>query len=133
MVMTDPIADMLARLRNGAMANHESVPVPFSKIKNEMVAILKEQGYIEDFHVQAEEGRHKSIIVKLKYMEGEHPVIQGFKRVSRPGRRVYVGSDKVPRVLNGLGLAILSTSQGLLSDKESRERKVGGEVLCYVW
>jgi small subunit ribosomal protein S8 len=133
MVMTDPIADMLTRIRNAIVARHDKVDIPFSRLKRDMAVILKEEGYIEDFQTTESAGVHKNIVIKLKYLDEEVPVIKGLKKVSRPGLRVYVGKDEVPRVLNGLGIAILSTSKGVLTDRESRERSVGGEVLCYVW
>lgn len=133
MVMTDPIADMLTRIRNALVANHDSLEVPFSRIKEKMVAILRDEGYIEGCQTTAGEGKHKKIVITLKYVSGEAPAIRGLKNVSRPGLRVYVSKDQVPRVLNGLGVAILSTSRGILTDKESRQQNVGGEVLCYIW
>ena len=117
MYLTDPIADMLTRIRNGNMAKHAQVAVPFSKIKESIANILKNEGYI---------------IVSLKTVDGE-AVIKGLKRISKPGRRVYTSVESLPKVLGGLGIAIVSTPQGVITDKECRKHNVGGEVLCYVW
>ena len=131
MSMTDPIADLLARIRNAYLAKHDRLDVPASKLKAEVCRLLKEQGYIED--VEAIDGEPRGVLrVFLKYHEGE-PVIRHIRRISTPGRRVYKRSDDLRPVLNGLGVSIISTSQGLLSDGEARERRVGGEVLCEVW
>lgn len=126
-MMTDPIADMLARIRNAHMALHKEVRVPRSKIKEAMAGILKQEGYVED--VVSEDG---VITITLKYSNGT-PVISGLKRVSTPGRRVYVGTNEIPRVQNGLGICILSTSHGVLDGITAREKKVGGELLCEIW
>lgn len=126
-MMTDPIADMLARIRNAHMALHKEVRVPRSKIKEAMAGILKQEGYVED--VVSEDG---VITITLKYSNGT-PVISGLKRVSTPGRRVYVGTNEIPRVQNGLGICILSTSRGVLDGMAAREKKVGGELLCEIW
>ncbi|QJA06961.1 30S ribosomal protein S8 [Thermosulfurimonas marina] len=130
--MTDPIADMLARIRNALMARHKTVEIPASRMKREIARILKEEGYIEDYEWVAE-GPQGKIVITLKYDEGRRPVISGLKRVSKPGRRVYAGAKKLPRVLGGLGIAIISTSQGIMTDHEARRRGVGGEILCEVW
>jgi small subunit ribosomal protein S8 len=131
MSMTDPIADLLARIRNAYLAKHDRLDVPASKLKAEVCRLLKEQGYLEDIEVIEGEPRG-ALRIFLKYDEGE-PVIRHLQRVSTPGRRVYMRSDDLRPVLNGLGIGIISTSQGLLSDSEARERRVGGEVLCEVW
>jgi small subunit ribosomal protein S8 len=130
-MMTDPIADMLARLRNAGRAGHRRVDLPVSKVKIEIARILKENHFIHDFKV-LDDGRHGVLRVYLKYYE-ERPVIRDLKRVSRPGRRQYAGATELPRVRGGLGIAIVSTSQGVLSDRQARERNVGGEVLALVW
>ncbi|MCD6548153.1 MAG: 30S ribosomal protein S8 [Thermodesulfobacterium sp.] len=131
-MMTDPIADMLIRIKNALMARHKSVTVPASKIKLEIVRILKEEGYIEDYEYIREEPQPK-IKINLKYDENKRPVIAGVKRVSKPGRRIYRGYRDLPKVLNGFGIAIISTSQGIMTDHEARKRKIGGEILCEIW
>ncbi len=133
MVMTDPIADLLTRIRNGLMRRQERVDIPHSKIKWEVVRLLKAEGFISNAVVVKEEGRFPVIRVGLKYLGEYQPVISGLERVSRPGRRVYVRVEDVPAVKGGLGLAVVSTPQGLMTDRESRRRRLGGEVLCYVW
>ena len=130
-MMTDPIADMLTRIRNAGRAGHRWADVPLSKLKVEVARLLKENAFVHDFKV-LNDGRHGLVRVYLKYHEGEH-VIRRIARVSRPGRRRYVGVDEIPRVRNGLGLAMLSTSRGLLSDRAARQAGVGGELLCEVW
>lgn len=132
MATTDPISDLLTRIRNGLMARHKSVTVPRSKIKLEIVKILKSEGFIEGYIDQADNAR-PSVKVFLKYADGHDGVIQGLKRVSTPSRRMYVGKDEIPRVRNGLGVAILTTPRGVLTDKAARTAGVGGEVICYVW
>lgn len=132
MSMTDPIADMLTRIRNALMAGLASVDIPQSKIKQELARILKREGYILDHTLEVDDNR-KILKVYLKYGVDEESVIQGLRRVSKPGLRRYVHGVKAPRVLGGLGIAILSTSQGILTDREARRKLVGGEVLCYVW
>ena len=132
MVMTDPIADMLTRIRNGNHVKHEFVDIPASKIKKEIVNILLEEGYIKGFDV-IDDGKQGIIRVELKYTKNKERVITGIKRISKPGLRVYVQKDETPRVLGGLGIAILSTSKGILTDKSARKQGVGGEVICYVW
>ena len=129
---TDPIADLLTRIRNGLMARHKSVVVPRSKLKLEIVKILKQEGFVEGYIDQPTDER-PNIKVFLKYSDARTGVIQGIERVSSPSRRFYVGKDEVPRVRNGLGLAILTTPRGVLTDKSARTAGVGGEVLCYVW
>ena len=131
MYLTDPIADMLTRIRNGNMAKHTEVKVPFSKIKESMANILKNEGYITGYEIK-EEGNIRDIVVTLKYMDGD-AVIKGLKRISKPGRRVYTSAENLPKVLGGLGIAIVSTPKGVITDKECRKHSVGGEVLCYVW
>lgn len=126
-MVTDPIADMLTRIRNAHLALHKEVNVPRSKIKESLAAILKEEGYVND--VAVEEGNIK---ITLKYLKGK-AAITGLRRVSKPGRRVYVGTDSIPRVQNGLGICILSTSSGVLDGMTAREKKVGGELLCEIW
>ncbi|MGB9834249.1 MAG: 30S ribosomal protein S8 [bacterium] len=132
MANSDPIADMLTRIRNANLAYLETVEIPASKIKTEIARILKEEGYINDFVVDSSSG-HDSIRIHLKYGPKKERIITGLKRVSKPGRRIYVGKDNVPRVLRGLGIAIISTSKGLLTDRDARRLGEGGEVICYVW
>lgn len=133
-MMTDPIADMLARVRNAAMAQHAVTRVPASKLKHSIAKILKEEGYIADVRIdESPITKRPEIVVALKYDRDRSCAFQGLRRVSRPGRRVYVQHDRIPRVLSGLGTSILSTSQGLMTDTEARKRKVGGELVCEVW
>jgi len=131
MSMTDPIADLFTRIRNGIQAEHPKVDIPNSRMKTRIVEILRDEGFIKDFKV-AEDNKQGWLRVYLKYKEGE-PAIRGIKRISKPGRRVYVNKEKVPRVLNGLGVAIVSTSSGVITDGLCREKGVGGEVLGYIW
>jgi small subunit ribosomal protein S8 len=135
MSMTDPIADMLTRIRNGIQARHERVELPTSKLKVEIARILKGEGFISNFkEVAAEKGQIQGTLrVYLKYSEDGEPVIHGIERISRPGRRVYRNKQEIPRVLGGLGLAIVSTSKGILAGHEAVKNGVGGEVLCQVW
>ena len=134
MTMTDPIADMLTRIRNANIAFHDDVAMPSSKLKEAMAKILEREGYINGFDVEEIPGRPgKRLTIQMKYTNDRRRTISGLKRVSRPGLRVYKKADAVPRVLGGMGIAILSTNLGLLTDREARERKVGGEVLCQVW
>jgi small subunit ribosomal protein S8 len=134
MSMTDPIADMLTRIRNGIQAHHERVEMPNSKLKVEVARILKSEGFISNYKVVNEEGRPQATLrVYLKYSEDGEPVIHGIERISRPGRRVYRGKEDIPQVLGGLGLAIVSTSKGVLSGAEAARTGIGGEVLCQVW
>lgn len=134
MTMTDPIADMLTRLRNGAVAMQDTVRMPSSKLKEALAGILRREGYIADFEVRDDNDRPgRTLEITMKYTPDRAPTISGLKRVSKPGLRVYTKADRLPRVLGGLGVAVLSTSQGLMTDREARERRVGGEVLCYVW
>jgi small subunit ribosomal protein S8 len=131
-MLTDPIADMLTRIRNALAARHPKVDVPASRLKAEIARILKEEGYIQNFKV-AEEGVRKTIKVYLKYQPSGRPVISRLERVSRPGSRVYVGRDDVPRVLGGLGVNILTTPRGVMTGRDARQAGVGGEILCQVW
>ena len=134
MTMTDPIADMLTRVRNANTAMHDEVQMPASKKKAALAELLKKEGYIEDFKVAANADRPGSTLtVTMKYSPERIRTISGLRRVSKPGLRVYTKHDEVPRVLGGLGIAVLSTSAGLLTDREARKRKVGGEILCKVW
>lgn len=132
MTMTDPIADLLTRIRNALMASHKTVSVPASNIKKEIVRIMKDEGYVEDFVVRDDE-KQGIIEIKLKYGPKKKKVIQGMERVSKPGKRVYCGKDEIPLVLRGLGINILSTSKGLMTGNASRENGVGGEILCNIW
>ncbi|MEM6956909.1 MAG: 30S ribosomal protein S8 [Myxococcota bacterium] len=127
-MMTDPIADMLTRLRNAALANQDRTDIPLSKLKVNVAKILKQEGYVTDYEVG-----ERSLTVHMKYGKGRRCAFIGIRRASRPGRRLYVGSKDIPKVHNGLGVAIMSTSQGLMTDKRAREINVGGEVLCEVW
>ena len=132
MQITDPIADMLTRIRNANSAKHESVDVPASNMKKAIAQILLEEGYIKNYQL-IEDDKQGVIKVTLKYGENKSKVISGLKRISKPGLRVYAGKDELPRVLGGLGIAILSTNQGIITDKEARKLQVGGEVLAFVW
>ena len=131
MNLTDPIADMLTRIRNANAAKHATVAVPFSRIKESIANILKNEGYIVDYEIK-EEGANKDIVVTLKFVDGEE-VVKGLRRISKPGRRVYSSVENLPKVLGGLGIAIVSTPKGVLTDKECRKHSVGGEILCYIW
>jgi small subunit ribosomal protein S8 len=130
--MTDPIADMLTRIRNANSAGHKTVEVPASKIKKSIAEILKDEGYINGFEVK-EDGKQGVIDIEMKYGPENEKVITGIKKISKPGLKVYAKANEVPRVLGGLGIAIISTSNGVISDKKARELGVGGEVICYVW
>ena len=132
MVMTDPIADMLTRIRNANMVKHEKLELPASTMKKEIADILKREGFVQDYEF-VEDNKQGVLRIFLKYGGNEERVITGIKRISKPGLRVYAKATEVPRVLNGLGIAIVSTSRGVLSDKEARAQAVGGEVLAYVW
>ena len=132
MQITDPIADMLTRIRNAGMARHDSVDVPASKMKTAIAEVLLKEGYIKAFQI-VDDGTQGIIRITLKYLPGKEKAIQGLKRVSKPGLRVYAGADELPRVLKGLGIAIVSTSKGIMTDKEARKAHVGGEVLAFVW
>lgn len=131
-MMTDPIADMLTRIRNGNNAKHKTVDVPASNIKKEIAQILLDEGYIKSFDV-IEDNKQGMIKVELKYTNEGERVISGLKRISKPGLRVYANTEELPKVLGGLGIAIISTSKGILTDRAARELGVGGEVICYVW
>ena len=134
MSMTDPIADMLTRIRNANVAMHDEVRMPASKLKENLAVLLKKEGYIEGFHTEDNTERPgRSLIIEMKYSPERERVISGVKRVSKPGLRVYSKADTIPRVLGGLGVAVLSTSQGLMTDREARKRRMGGEILCFVW
>ena len=132
MQITDPIADMLTRIRNANSAKHETVDIPASNMKKAIAGILQEEGYIKNFQI-IDDGTQGVIRVALKYNVGKESVISGLKRVSKPGLRIYAGADELPRVLKGLGIAIVSTSKGIMTDKKAREAHVGGEVLAFVW
>ncbi len=133
MNMTDPIADMLTRIRNGVQANMETVDVtPVSKVKTEIARILKEEGYIANYSITGE-GVEKKMVVTLKYGPNKTKVISGIKRISKPGLRVYAKENAIPKVINGLGIAIISTSNGMMTDREARKQHIGGEVVAYVW
>lgn len=132
MSMTDPIADMLTRIRNSSTAMHEEVVIPASKIKESIARILVNEGYVDGME-RADNETHPAIKIRLRYSEERERAISGIRRISKPGRRVYRGAQEIPRVLGGLGIAIVSTSQGLMTDKEARRAKVGGEIVAYVW
>lgn len=132
MTMTDPIADMLTRIRNANRVQHEQVEIPASKVKLALAEILKSEGFIREFEYR-KDGKQGLIRVYLKYGVSKERVITGLKRISKPGLRVYVNNDELPKVLGGLGIAIVSTSKGLMTDRDARKSGVGGEVLCYVW
>ena len=133
MAVSDPIADMLTRIRNANTANHDTVDVPSSKMKLAIAQILLDEGYIKKYEV-VEEGNFKTIHITLKYgVDKNDKIISGIQRISKPGLRVYAGRDELPKVLGGLGIAIISTNQGVVTDKKARELKVGGEVLCFIW
>ena len=134
MTMTDPLADMLTRLRNANTAMHDDVTMPSSKLKEALAGILQKEGYITDFAVApASTGPGSRLTITLKYSPERERTISGIRRISKPGLRVYRKAEEIPRVLGGLGVAVLSTNQGLMSDREARKRRVGGEILCYVW
>ncbi len=132
MTMTDPIADMLSRIRNASSARHDEVAIPASKIKESIARILVEEGFVDGFHVHAD-GTHPVITIRLRYSDDREGAISGIRRISKPGRRVYRGARELPRVLGGLGVAIVSTSQGVMTDKQARRARLGGEILAYVW
>ena len=131
-MITDPIADMLTRIRNALVARHDFTEMPASKLKMALAEVLKREGYIADFEVKGE-GSHRTLRVNLAYSAGREPVIMGLSRVSKPGLRVFAARREIPRVYGGLGVAVMSTPQGVMTGKEARRRGVGGEVLCYVW
>ena len=133
-MLTDPIADMLTRIRNANKAMHDSCSMPTSRMKEEIARLLKEEGYIKDFHVEQSEGvPYKTLVVELKFGRNRQRVLTDLKRVSKPGRRVYARKDRLPRVLGGLGTAILSTSTGLVTSRQAAEQGIGGEVVAFVW
>ena len=131
-MMTDPIADMLTRVRNGNNARHNTVDIPASNIKKELAQILLDEGYIKGFDV-IEDAKQGIIRIEFKYGNNNEKVISGIKRISKPGLKVYVKKDEIPKVLGGLGVAIISSSKGIMTDKTARREKVGGEVICYIW
>jgi small subunit ribosomal protein S8 len=131
-VLTDPIADMLTRIRNANKALHETAVMPTSRLKEDIARLLKEEGYIRDFRVETDNG-HPSLVIELKYGRRRERVITNLKRVSKPGRRIYARKDRMPRVLGGMGTAILSTSSGVMTSRSAEQRGIGGEVICFVW
>ena len=131
-MVTDPISDMLARIRNAAIARHERLELPHSHIKEDVARVMKDEGYLGDVRVNEGEGP-KLLTIVMRYSRGKECAIDGVSRISTPGRRVYVRHDRIPRVRSGLGISILSTSRGVMTDKEARKQKVGGELLCTVW
>ncbi len=132
MQITDPIADMLTRIRNAGSAKHDTVDVPASNMKKAIAKILMEEGYIKNYQIM-DDGTQGVIRIALKYLPGKEKAIQGLKRVSKPGLRVYAGADELPRVLKGLGIAVISTSRGVMTDKKARAEHIGGEVLAFIW
>ena len=130
--MTDPIADMLTRIRNALTAHHDAVEIPGSNMKRAIANILLEEGYVKNVEF-VDDGLSGKIVIALKYAEGNKPVISGLKRVSKPGLRTYAGVENMPKVMDGLGVAILSTNKGVMTDKQAKAANVGGEVLCYIW
>jgi small subunit ribosomal protein S8 len=134
-MLTDPVADMLTRIRNANKALHDRVEMPTSKLKVEIARILKEEGYIRDYHVEGaeDEGSHARLVVELKYGRSRERVLTDLKRVSKPGRRIYARKDRLPRVLGGMGTAILSTSRGVVTSRTAEAQGIGGEVICFVW
>ncbi|MCK7487933.1 MAG: 30S ribosomal protein S8 [Bacillus subtilis] len=132
MVMTDPIADLLTRIRNANAMKHATVEIPASKLKVEILTLLKSEGYITNFEL-VNDGVQGALKVTLKYLKNNERAVRGLKRISKPGLRVYAKNDELPRVLNGLGIAIVSTSQGIMTDREARKLQVGGEIIAYVW
>ena len=133
MTMTDPIADMLTRIRNANVAMHETVRMPSSKLKEALATVLTREGYIAGWTVKDDDPPRRTLEITMKYSPERTRTISGVRRISKPGLRVYEAADKLPRVLGGLGVAVVSTSQGLMTDREARKRRVGGEILCYVW
>ncbi|MBE6153443.1 MAG: 30S ribosomal protein S8 [Firmicutes bacterium] len=133
MVLTDPIADMLTRIRNANVMRYTKVEVPASKVKEEIAKILTEEGFISGYTIEKHEKQDDMIVLSLKYGQKKERVITGLKRISKPGLRVYAKVDEIPSVLNGLGIAIISTSKGIMTDKQARKEQVGGEVLAYIW
>jgi len=133
MPVTDPIADMLTRVRNGMAAGHDAVAMPTSRLKVELARLLKDEGYIAKYEITETEKPTPTLRITLKYGQRRQPVIRGIQRISKPGRRVYVGLEEIPKVQGGLGVAILTTSHGVVTDRQARKERVGGEVLCFVW
>lgn len=131
-MLTDPISDLLVRLKNGALRRHETVAVPTSRLKRAILEILKREGYVDAIEDQVQDG-HPMLSVRLRYVSEGQPMITGLERISKPGRRVYIGSTEIPKVRNGIGMSILSTSKGIMTDQESRKNKLGGELLCSIW
>jgi small subunit ribosomal protein S8 len=134
-MLTDPISDMLTRIRNAALARHERVRIPASRLKHTIADVLKAEGYVSDVQLEApaQGPAHKTLTLVLKYGRDRAPAIEGIRRISRPGRRIYVGAQEIPKVKSGLGIAVLSTSRGVMSDRQARKAGVGGELLCEVW
>jgi small subunit ribosomal protein S8 len=133
-VLTDPVADMLTRIRNANKALHDRTEMPTSKLKEEIARLLKEEGYIRDYHVEERDGvPYRTLVVELKYGRSRERIITDLKRVSKPGRRIYARKDRLPRVLGGMGTAILSTSRGVVTSRTAEEEGIGGEVICFVW
>ena len=130
--VSDPVADLLTRIRNANLARHEKVVVPSSKLKTEIARLLQEEGYVESYAV-SKDGQFEQLVITLKYSENRERVISGLKRISKPGRRIYAGKDALPRVLGGMGTAILSTSRGVITSRTAEREGVGGEVICFVW
>ncbi len=133
-MLTDPVADMLTRIRNANKALHDRVELPTSKLKEQIARILTEEGYVRDYHVEEREGLpYKVLVVELKYGRSRERVLTGVKRISKPGRRIYASKDRLPRVLGGMGTAILSTSRGVITSRTAEREGIGGEVICFVW
>ena len=133
-MLTDPVADMLTRIRNANKALHDRAEMPNSKLKTEIARILKEEGYIRDFHVaETEDKPHKTLVIELKYGRSRERILTDLKRISKPGRRIYAGKDRRQRVLGGMGIAIMSTSRGVITSRTAEAEGIGGEVICYVW
>lgn len=133
MAHTDPIADFLTQIRNGLKAKKEKVIIPASKLKIEIARIMKEEGYIHDYQVVPREGKSGEVVINLKYSSGQERVVNGLKRISKPGLRVYAGKNEIPVLLGGMGTVVVSTSQGVMTGKEAKKVGVGGEVVCYIW
>lgn len=133
MAHTDPIADMLTRIRNASRAGHPTVTVPASRLKIEIARIMRDEGYIQDYKVIAKEGNKRDLVIELKYGPRRERVINGLRRISKPGLRIYAGKDEIPILLGGLGTVIVSTSRGVMTGKEARKLGIGGEVLCFIW
>ncbi|MBL8679134.1 MAG: 30S ribosomal protein S8 [Myxococcales bacterium] len=132
-MLTDPIADMLSRIRNAVMARHDRVVIPASKLKGTIAEVLKSEGYVADVAKDTEESGYEVLSITLKYGKDKAPAIEGIERISKPGRRVYVRAQDIPKVKSGLGIAVLSTSRGIMSDRQARKVGVGGELLCQIW